>query len=98
MHSLIKGFSAAALLLLLSASSNAQDKDDYQRRSVARFIDLFQSLDRDGDDAVTWSEAQGDLNFSPRFDDIDINRDGIATKAELNRYLELQHGMRPAGA
>jgi len=98
MHPLVRGFSAAVLVLAVCTGSSAQDKDEYQRRSVARFIDLFQSLDRDIDGAVTRSEALGDLNFSPRFDDMDINRDGIVTKGELHRYLELRHGMRPGSA
>lgn len=87
-----------ALLLAVSAGSNAQNRDDYQRRTVDRFIDLFQTLDRDGDGTVTRFETQGDVNFPPHFDDIDVNRDGIVTKGELDRYLEQQHGMRPGGA
>ena len=98
MQSLVRGFFAAALLLAITAGSNAQDRNDYQRRTVDRFIELFQALDRDGDGTVTRSETQGDVNFPPHFDDIDINRDGVVTKGELHRYLELQHGMRPGGA
>ena len=41
------------------------------------------------------SEAHGDLNFTPSFNDMDINRDGIVTKAELDRVLEQEYGMRP---
>jgi len=98
MQPLVSAFFAAALLLAISAGSNAQDRDDYQRRTVERFLDLFQALDRDADEAVTRSETQGDVNFAPLFYDIDINRDGIVTKGELHRYLELQHGMRPGSA
>ena len=98
MQRLARGFFAAALLLAVSAGSNPQDRDDYQRRAVERFLDLLQALDRDVDATITRSETQGDVNFPPHFDDIDINRDGVVTKGELHRYLELQHGMRPGGA
>lgn len=92
-----KPFLAAVAVLISCASANAQDKAEYDWRQVARYVELFQWLDRDGDSAVTRLEAQGDLNFTPRFNDMDINRDGIVTKAELERYLELAHGFRRSG-
>jgi hypothetical protein len=52
----------------------------------------FQSLDRNGDKAVTKIESHGDLNFGPRFDDMDTNRDGIVTLEELRRFIEKEHG------
>ena len=80
----------------LAASSGvdvaAQDKAAYERRSIERYVALFTWLDRNHDDAVSRSEAQGDVNFLPVFDDIDINRDGIVSKAELDRFLTLQYG------
>ncbi len=39
-------------------------------------------------------EVQGDLNFSPYFDAMDINRDGLVTAGELQRYIEHHHGVR----
>ena len=83
-----------ALALAPIARADAQDRAAYDRRVAASFLEWFQALDRDGSGSVTRQEAQGDLNFTPRFDDMDINRDGIVTKAELDRYLELQHGAR----
>ena len=81
---------------ILAASSGldvaAQDKAAYERRSIERYVTLFTWLDRDRDEAVSRSEAQGDVNFLPIFDDIDINRDGIVSKAELDRFLTLRYG------
>ena len=76
-------------------NAHAQDKAANQRRSSARHVELFAWLDRDRDGAVTRIEAEGDLNFTPIFDDVDTNRDGVATKAELDRYVELLYGSRP---
>lgn len=85
---------AAAVLLISCASAGAQDRAEYNRRGVARYLEMFQSLDRDGDGAVTRAEAQLDLNFAPSFNDMDINRDGVVTKPELDRFLEAEYGMR----
>lgn len=82
------------VVALAGANAQAQDKAAYEQRSIERYIELFTWLDRDGDATVTRLETQGDLNFTPVFADIDINRDDIVTKAELDRYMELQYGMR----
>ena len=74
------------------AAVAADGKAEYDRRNIERYQALFKSLDRDGDGVVARAETQGDLNFSPHFADMDINRDGVVTAAELQRYLEQQHG------
>ena len=82
---------AFLFLAIVSVGAAADDRADYQRRVAARYETLFQSLDRNSDGSVVRTEAHGDLNFGPRFDDIDINRDGVVTRAELERFLlELQ--------
>ena len=86
---------ACALLLMAYAmSAGADDKTDYNRRAAANDLTLFHALDRNGDGAVTRLEARGDINFLPRFDDMEVNMDGIITAAELHRYLEQQYGMK----
>ena len=70
----------------------ADDKADYERRAAARDMTLFQSLDRNSDGRVTRPEAHGDLNLGPRFDDMDINRDGVVTMEELQRYIQKTYG------
>jgi len=84
---------AALAIALASAPACAQGKAENERRIAADLSQLFQALDRDGDRAVTRIEAAGDVNFLPRFADIDINRDGVVTSDELARYLTLQYGV-----
>jgi Ca2+-binding EF-hand superfamily protein len=87
---------AAALTMLFCGvgAASADDKADYDRRAAQRYTALFQSLDRNGDGAVSRVEAQGDLNFLPRFDDMDINRDGMVSAEELRRFIESQFGVK----
>jgi hypothetical protein len=76
------------------STAGADDKADYNRRAATRLMELFQSLDRNADRMVSRDEVQGDLNFGPRFEDMDVNRDGFVTLAELQQYIEQQHGVR----
>lgn len=98
MRSISQALPVALALLVACGGVQAQDRVDYDRRSAARYVELFGWLDRDGDGVVTRVEAQGDLNFTPRFNDMDINRDGVVTKVELERFLEREHGMRSPGS
>ncbi len=90
----------AALFFLLIAVTTAwaDDRAEYNRRAAARYVELFQTLDRDTDGRVTREESRGDLNFSPFFDDMDINRDGVVSKDELHRFMEQRYGVTPAPA
>lgn len=83
---------AFVLLTVCVAGAGADDKSEYDRRAAASYMALFQSLDRNGDKVVTKLESHGDLNFGPRFDDMDINRDGVVTLAELQHFIEREHG------
>lgn len=86
----------AALMLLLAyaISAGADDRREYNHRAAEDDLSLFQSLDRDADGAVTRLEAQGDINFLPRFDDMEVDMDGVVTTAELQRYLEQHYGIQ----
>lgn len=88
-------FQAGALVLLAACAvgAGADDKSDYNRRAAERDLSLFHSLDRNADGAVTRLEAQGDINFLPRFADMEIDMDGAVTMAELHRYMERQYGV-----
>ena len=72
----------------------ANDKEAHELRVSTDLLQLFQSLDRDGDGVVTTVEAAGDVNFLPQFRDIDINRDDNASVEELSRFIEQTHGVR----
>jgi hypothetical protein len=88
---------ALIAIFLLSATAAwggpSMDKATYDQRSAARYADLFHSLDRNRDGVVMRSETDGDLNFGPRFDDMDIDRDGVVTMPELQRFIRQQHGL-----
>lgn len=91
---LIRQTGVSMLLLACAMGAAADDKGEYDRRAAASDLSLFHSLDRNGDGAVTRLEAQGDINFLPRFDDMEVNMDGVVTTAELHRYLEQHYGAR----
>ena len=83
---------ATQLAALTGENAIADDKAEYERRSIENYVQLFAWLDRDQDGAVSRSEAQGNVHFTAVFDDIDINRDGSVTKEELDRFLALRFG------
>jgi hypothetical protein len=86
---------ALAVLLALAMGAAADDKSDYDRRAAARDAALFHSLDRNGDGVVTRMEARGDINFLPRFDDMEVDMDGVVTPSELLRYIDQHYGIPP---
>lgn len=90
-------FVSAAIFLVLFACAGAayaDDRTDYNRRVAARDVALFQSLDLNGDGMLARAETRGDLDLGPRFDDIDINRDGLLTAQELQRYIAQRYGVQ----
>lgn len=91
-------FAALAVLLALAMSAGADDKSDYNRRAAGDHVSLFHALDRNADGAVTRLEAAGDINFFPRFDDMEVDMDGIVTWAELQRYIEQYYGISPSAS
>ena len=89
-------------LVLMAGPAGAQTQDqveggrtEYQRSSITRYIEMFKAQDFNRSERVTWQEVQGNVEFMAVFDDIDINRDGVVTKAELDRYLALRFGYSP---
>jgi hypothetical protein len=99
MAAMMKRAGALAALGLFAAcawGADSNDKLEYDRRSATRYLALFQSLDRNADGLVTRSEVHGDLNFGPRFDDLDIDRDDVVTAAELQRFIKQQYGVQQA--
>jgi EF hand len=70
---------------LAAGAAFAQAPADYLKRVADNYRAAFAVYERDG--IVTRERVVGDLFFEPRFDDIDINRDGVITRAELERFL-----------
>ena len=63
------------------------------RRAAQRDVAMFDALDRDKDARLTIEEVHGDIDWEARFNDFDINRDGVITRAELTRRIALQYGV-----
>lgn len=84
----------ALAIAIASAPASAQGKAEHDRRVASDLAQLFASLDRDADRAVTRVEAAGDVNFLPLFPEMDINTDGVVTAEELARHLALAYGVK----
>jgi hypothetical protein len=81
----------------VGVDASAQSKAAYEQRAAARYVELFEWLDSGHKGAVTRAEAGGSIDFITAFDDIDINRDGTVTKAELERFLALRYSAAERG-
>jgi hypothetical protein len=92
------GFLLAASLLALATAAAADERSAYYQRRAETDLASFKALDVDNKGFVTRDEIRGDLNFGPRFNDMDINRDNVVTQAELDRYIRLTYGIDEPGA
>lgn len=70
---------------LAAGSAFAQAPAEYLKRVADNYRAAFALYERNG--VVLRAQVQSDLFFGVRFDDIDINRDGVVTRAELERFL-----------
>ena len=91
-------FAVAATLLLPAASLAADERAECYQRNANADLARFRALDVNHDNAITREETRGDVDFTPRFDDIDVNRDGVVTLAELLSYVERQYGVKLAAS
>ena len=76
------------LLACVSTAASADDRDDYNRRSVERFVALFRAADINKDNVVSRDEAEGTIELVDRFNDIDVTRDGFITWEELTLFVD----------
>jgi hypothetical protein len=90
-------YGLALAILALATSAAADDRSDYYRRAASQDMASFHALDINHDNLLARSEIAGDNDFGPRFDDVDINRDGIVTPAEMQRYVEQHYGVSAPG-
>jgi hypothetical protein len=87
-------YALALALSALSTAALADARSDYYQRAATTDMASFHALDTDHDNRLTHTEIQGDNDFGPRFDDMDINRDGIVTPDELQRYIAQHYGVQ----
>jgi hypothetical protein len=87
----------ACVVALVATAASADERTAYYQRAAQRDVDAFQALDRNGDGFITRDAIRGDNNFGPRFDDMDINRDNVVTRPELERYIKLHYGIDEPG-
>jgi len=80
-------------LLCAASAGFASDRDEFHQRAARGDMAAFRSLDLDGDGRLTHDEVRPDLNLGPRFDDADINRDGVIDGDEMRRYIEQTYGV-----
>jgi hypothetical protein len=83
---------AALILASTGTQVGAQDRAAYDQRSIARYMEMFTFYDVDRKGEVSRQQVASNVEFTAVFDDIDINRDGIVTKAELDRFLAQRFG------
>jgi len=75
----------AGAAVLATCTAFAQAPAEYLKRVTDSYRAAFAMYERDG--VVTRAQVKGNLFFEPVFDDIDINRDGVITREELERFL-----------
>jgi Ca2+-binding EF-hand superfamily protein len=83
----------ATAMILAATAVTADDRETYNRRAAETDLAAFRLLDLNRDGVLTSGEVRADLNFGPRFDDIDTDRDGVVTREELRRYIERAYGV-----
>jgi len=75
----------ALIAALAAGAALAQAPADYVKRVQDNYRAAFAAYERNG--VVTRAAVRGDLFFEPWFETIDINRDGVITREELERFL-----------
>ena len=83
----------AAAMAAAIFTAVADDRETYNRRAAETDLAAFRTLDLNRDGVLALDEVLHDLNFAPRFHDMDIDRDGLVTMAELRRYIERSYGV-----
>lgn len=81
----------AALLASAVSVAAAGEREEYLLRGAQRDLAMFRELDLDRDARLSRAEVQGMVSLQGRFGDIDIDRDGVITLGEMERYLRLTY-------
>jgi hypothetical protein len=81
---------------IVTSGAIAQNKEAYNLNAATEDLEVFHRLARDG--VLRREDARSDLNFGPRFDQADIDRDGVVTAAEMDRYIAATYGISSVSA
>jgi hypothetical protein len=81
---------------VVASGAIAQNKEAYNLKAATEDLAVFHRLARDG--ALQREDARSDLNFGARFDQADLDRDGMVTAAEMDRYIKETYGVSSASA
>ena len=82
-------FVLAAACSLYATASFATEADDYRHRAAQRDVAMFDALDRDKRERLTIEEVRGNIDLQARFNDFDINRDGVITRRGAHTLYHL---------
>jgi Ca2+-binding EF-hand superfamily protein len=83
----------ATAMILAATGATADDRETYSRRAAETDLAAFTLLDLNRDGVLTLDEVRADLNFGPRFNDIDTDRNGAITREELRSYIQRAYGV-----
>jgi hypothetical protein len=77
---------------VLATAAVADDKDAYNLRRATDDLSVFHRLARDG--ALHREDIEAGIDFAPRFDAADANRDGKVTAEEMDQYVTRTYGVK----
>jgi hypothetical protein len=77
------------ILLMAAGVAIAQTPEDYYKRAAERDQALFNQLQHDG--RIAYGQVANYVEFAPRFDAMDTNRDGYVTREELQQYIDVTY-------
>jgi len=82
----MKYWTLTVLATAIAASGAlAQDREAYNLKAATADLAVFHKHARDG--VLKREDVRSDLDFGPRFDQVDFDRDGVVTAAEMDRYI-----------
>ena len=88
-----KHLAFAIALALASVFAAASDEEEYNRRAAERSMAMFHEHDYNKDGSVSRDEVGGTIDLQAQFVDIDTDRDGRITLAEMQRYVKARYQM-----
>jgi hypothetical protein len=81
---------------VVASGAIAQNKEAYSLNAATEDLAVFHRLARDG--ALKREDVRSDVDFGARFDQVDLDRDGVVTAAEMDRYIAATYGIFSASA